>query len=81
MMMIREQRVFADHREWVVLWQHGSYIVGDKDYPAIEIVSVHATNEDTLEVEADVTDQIDGTDRHQKIYRALEVALQEEREE
>lgn len=80
-MMIREQRVFADHREWFVLWQHGSYIVGDKDYSCPEIVSIHSTDEETFEVEADVTDEIDGTDRHQKIYEALEVVLQKEREE
>ena len=80
-MTTREQRVWADHREWVVGWVEGYRIVGDKDYPAIEIVSVHATNDETFEVEADVTEEIDGTDRHQKIYESLEVALQKEREE
>ena len=77
-MIGRETRVWADHREWLVLWEHGSYVVGDKDYPAPEIVRIYSTDEDTFEVEADVTDQIDGTDRHQKIYRALEVALKQE---
>jgi hypothetical protein len=74
-MTTREQRVWADHREWVVGWVEGYRIVGDKDYPAIEIVSVHATNDETFEVEAEVTDEIEGTKRQQKIYEALELAL------
>ena len=78
---MREQRVFADGREWLVGWESGYRIVGDMDYPAIEIVSVHATNDETFEIEADVTHAIDGTKLNQKIYEALEVALQKEREE
>ena len=68
---MREQRVFADHREWVVQWVLG--------HEAPEIVSVHSTDDITFEVEEDVTDEIEGTKRQQKIYEALEVALQRER--
>jgi len=78
---MREQRVFADGREWLVNLESGCWNEGRCDFPVIEIVSVHATNDETFEVEADVTHAIDGTKLNQKIYDALEVALQKEREE
>ena len=76
-----EQRVFADGREWSVHWEQGAWNTGGCDFPTIEIVSIHSTNDGTFDIIADVTDDIDGTKLNQKIYEALEVALQEEREE
>ena len=78
---MREQRVFADGREWLVNWESGYWNEGRCEFPVIEIVIVHETNDETFETEADVTHAIDGTKLNQKIYEAREVALQKEREE
>ena len=76
-----QNRVFADGREWLVNWETGYWNEGRCDFPVIEIVSVHATNDETFEIEVDVTHAIDGTKLNQKIYEALEAALKKEREE
>jgi hypothetical protein len=75
-----EQRVSADGREWSVHWEQGAWNTGGCDFPTIEIVSIHSTNDDTFEIVADVTDEIDGTKLSNQIHDALEVALQMERE-
>lgn len=80
-MAIFNQRVFADGREWSVQWEHGAWNECGGDFPVIEIVSVHSTNDETFEIEADVTDEIDGTKLSNKIYSALELSLAQEREQ
>jgi hypothetical protein len=76
---MNENRVFADGREWVVQWETGYWNTGGCDFPVIEVVSIHSTDDDSFEIVADVTDEIDGTKLSNQIYKALELALALER--
>lgn len=76
---MNDNRVFADGREWVVQWETGYWNNGGCDFPVIEVVSIHSTDEETFEIVADVTDEIDGTKLGNQIYKALELDLALER--